>query len=196
MTIQNLTNAEKDAIMSDPYGWQTVYRMRDARFRLLYAGRGVGKSYLCATECLESASKGNSAWWIVPEQIHKTKAYRLLEKLTPTSAIKHNINWLSCMILSSGGSVNVISSLEARNNRGASKIDFAALDEAEMMDEDVYDAVQIVLSRRNGGGSLVGSQIPGLKEHWLRDLYKQKRDDPEWDCDMLTITPDFGAHNV
>lgn len=142
----------------------------DARFRVVCAGRRMGKTRLGVWECIDVALHGGRAWWIAPSFPIARVGWRPLKKLAsqiPGTEVR--LAEMSIMI-PNGGEVSVKSADNPDSLRGEG-LDLAVMDEHAFMKSSAFpEAVRPALSDKLGRALFI-STPRGRNHFW--DLYQR-----------------------
>ena len=162
MTVQSrMLHPGQHAIMAHP-----------ARFRVVACGRRWGKTELGKVALLDAARRGGFGWWIAPTYGMADEVWRSL-KGTLEGIWTEKDEQRRRLTLPGGGVIQVRSGHEPDTLRGAG-LDYAVLDEADFMPEEVWTAaVRPALSDRQGR-ALFLSTPNGL--NWFHRLYQRGLD--------------------
>jgi hypothetical protein len=150
-------------------GQREIYNS-DAQFCIVACGRQWGKSTLARIMLLEkAANEGKQCIWLAPVTDQTTTHWTYL--VQNLKKIKFPVQQISQqnreIYFYSGGSIVVRSTVLADNRRGRT-LDFAVLDEAAFMHEDVWNIIMPSLIVKQGRALLLST--PNGK-NWFYDLY-------------------------
>jgi len=149
------------------------------RFRLLVAGRGLGKTFLAQTELLRAArGRGRVAWYVAPSYKQaKRIAWGPLKQLTrPYWASKPSETDLRIEL--AGGGCIALHGADAYDGLRGAGLDFLVLDEfASMAPAAWHSALRPMLADRRGEALFIGT--PQGFNHFY-DMYSEATDRKDW----------------
>lgn len=160
-----------------------------ARFRALIAGRRFGKTRLIMLELLRAASEpGKNIWYIAPtyRQARQIMWSCLKTEIPQEYILKCNETDLS-MTLVTGSTISLRGADNPDSLRGVS-LDFAAFDEYDFIDKDVFPMVIRPMLLTTGGRAIFTGTPDGFGS--LYDLYLRGKssepDDLDWSSFQFT----------
>ena len=153
-----------------PHSGQERILRSEARFRVVACGRRFGKTETGKLALLCHFLRGGRCWWLAPTQRMADQVWRdLKQTLAPLQEAK--VSELRRRIDLPGGGMLAIRSTHIADNLRGAGLDFAVLDEAAFMDDQVWPQVlrPMLLERR--GDALFLSSPNG--HNWFWHLYQQ-----------------------
>lgn len=160
-----------------------------ARFRVLIAGRRMGKTYLSVRELARFAKEPNRKVMYVAPSYRMAKQIiwkDLKKKLLAINWVK-KINESELTILLVNGSEIMLRSADNYDSMRGLGVDFVVFDEfADIPLETWTEVVRPALSDRQGHAMFVGT--PKGVGNWAKDLYDkgQMADESDWDSWQFT----------
>lgn len=169
---------------------QRVIAKHRARFKVVVCGRRWGKTMLGMVVCLAGtqtaagqkvpgALEGGRWWWIAPTYQEGLEGWRYLMKLVaklPNTGVKQVGLTVT---FEGGGSIQIKTSDNPDNLRGAG-LDGAVFDEAAVMKAEVWEIViRPALADRQGAALFITTP---QHFNWVYDLWSRGQDDayPDW----------------
>lgn len=150
-----------------------------ARFRVVACGRRFGKTELGKRLILLHALMGEQCWWLAPTYRMAEAVWRDVKRMT--RPLKPDIEAQDRRLtLPDGGSITIRSTHVPDVLRGAG-LDYAVLDEAAYMTDEIWpEVVRPMLMDRRGGAAFL-STPNGFNGFWV--LYQLGLDgnEPEWE---------------
>ena len=148
-----------------------------ARFKVVDAGRRLGKTRLGVILCMAIGLAGGVAWWVAPTYGVASIGWRLLRQLAqqiPGTEIREGDRRIE---FQTGGIVQVKSADNPDGLRGEG-LDFVVLDEAAFIKEDAWSqALRPALSDRQGGALFISTP---RGRNWFFDLYNDAQGRDDW----------------
>ncbi len=153
-----------------PHSGQERILRSEARFRVVACGRRFGKTETGKLALLCRFLTGGRCWWLAPTLLMADQVWRdLKQTLAPLQEAK--VSELRRRIDLPGGGMLAIRSTHFADNLRGEGLDFAVLDEAAFMNDQVWPEVlrPMLLERR--GDALFLSSPNG--HNWFWQLYQQ-----------------------
>lgn len=150
------------------------------RFRVVVAGRRLGKSRLGMVEALRALFAGQLVWWVAPIRRQAQRvAYRPMRQMLAEPIRRGMVEpydgELSLRCARSGGEVVFLSAEEPDNIRGEGP-QLAILDEADFMAEEIWtNAVRPALTDSKGRALFLTT--PNVEGGWLHRLFQRGQQD-------------------
>ena len=158
----------------------------DGRFRLLCAGRRMGKTHLCIARLITwAASKPNSLNWYVTANYRMAKqiAWRQLKNMVPPEiCVKRNETDLM-VELANGSIISLKGADNADSLRGVS-LSSLVVDEAAYVKQEAWEMVLRPALSDQGGPAWFITTPAGL--NWFYDLWEQAQDLDDWSTHSYT----------
>ena len=158
----------------------------DGRFRLLCAGRRMGKTHLCIARLITwAASKPNSLNWYVTANYRMAKqiAWRQLKNMVPSEiCVKRNETDLM-VELANGSIISLKGADNADSLRGVS-LSSLVVDEAAYVKQEAWEMVLRPALSDQGGPAWFITTPAGL--NWFYDLWEQAQDLDDWSTHSYT----------
>jgi hypothetical protein len=164
------------------WGYQLDFARSPARFRVVAAGRQVGKSRTLAKVSLHAATTRPGILILVVSAGDEA-AKRLLADcvaLANTSELLRGSvidDGKSLLTLSNGSTIRSVPA-SIRQIRGW-PVDLLIVDEAGFIDNEIWDAALPAIIARPGSRVVVASSPWGSMEHWYRRLWNRGMDSPD-----------------
>ncbi len=181
-TLRDDAGAFADHVLGEPmWDYQLRFARSKARYRVVKAGRQVGKSTTLAKIALQVASTRANVLVLVVSA-GDDAAKRLLADCV---ALASRSELLSGSIVDDGKSLltltngSTIRSVPAsiRQIRGW-PVDLLIVDEAAFVDNDIWEAAEPAILARPGSRVIMTSSPWGSNEHWFRKLWNEGNDAP------------------
>jgi hypothetical protein len=177
-----------EAIVVRPHAAQRTVLEAEARFKVLDCGRRWGKTKLAAHVMLKHARKRKQMlWWVAPTYRVVKRGYKeILRQLPPdvivgTPPPDTNFDAGRPVVLKfKNGTVIEFFSAERPEGMLGEGVDFAILDEAGMMTENIWaQIVRPTLMDRKGGAIMISTP---RGRNWFYRAFRrgQDPDEPEW----------------
>ena len=167
-----------------PHPAQLLFHKSTARFRVLDCGRRFGKTLSSANEAIVVGTQKNNAviWIICPVYSQSQVSWRMLRKvLLPTPLVKKwhiSENYVELI----NGSTIWIKSSDNYDNLRSEGLDLAIMDEAAMMQPEVWiEVIRPSLGDKKGKAIFI-STPKGL--NWFYSLYlmgQDRKNNPDWE---------------
>jgi phage terminase large subunit len=158
----------------------------NARFRLLCAGRRMGKTHLCIARLITwAATKPNSLNWYVTANYRMAKqiAWRQLKAMVPPEiCVKRNETDLMVELVN-GSIISLKGADNADSLRGVS-LSTLVVDEAAYVKQDAWEMVLRPALSDQGGPAWFITTPAGL--NWFYDLWEQAQDLDDWSTHSYT----------
>ena len=161
----------------------------DKRFRVLVAGRRFGKTRLILCELLRAAAKPKSVVWYIAPTYRQARQimWETLKAETPGEYIaKCNETDLSMLLVN--GSVIALRGADNPDSLRGVSLHFAAFDEYDFIDQDVWPKVIRPMLTTTKGGAIFAGTPDGFGP--LYDLYLRgnsvEPDDADWSAYQFT----------
>lgn len=164
------------------WDYQLDFARSDARFRVVAAGRQVGKSRTLAKVSLFEAST-RAGILILVVSAGDEAAKRLLADCVAlanaSDALRGSVvdDGKSLLTLSNGSTIRSVPA-SIRQIRGW-PVDLLIIDEAGFIDNEIWDAALPAIISRPGSRVVVASSPWGTSEHWYRALWNRGMDSPD-----------------
>jgi hypothetical protein len=143
----------------------------DARFRVLIAGRRMGKTHLACVELLARAAARREAacYYVAPTyRMAKEIAWRQLKRMIPEGWLASSNETDLSVLLANGSTIALRGADKPDSLRGVG-LDFAVLDEFAWIDPAAWsDVLRPALADRGGGALFITSPAG---HNWAYDLY-------------------------
>jgi hypothetical protein len=153
---------------------QTQIANNPARYKVVASGRRFGKTELAKDCIINAALDGDHCWWLSPVYSMATDVWHSLENtLSPLSGYLEIAKGERNIYFPGGGKIGVRSAHAPDNLRGAG-LDFAVLDEAAFISEDVWPKIIRPMLLGRGGRAMFLSTPYGL--NWFYDLFIRGED--------------------
>jgi len=150
------------------------------RFRMLTAGRRLGKTHLCLVQLIAWAAekRGSLNWYIAPTyRAAKSIAWRQLKAMIPPQLFKGKNETDLSIELINGSRIELKGGESADSLRGNS-LSNVVLDEAAYIPRDAWEMViRPALSDQRGNAYFITTPS-GL--NWYYDLWEQAQDFDDW----------------
>ena len=180
------TRASVDALYEGLTAPQREVWDADGRFRLLCAGRRMGKTHLCIARLITwAASKPNSLNWYVTANYRMAKqiAWRQLKNMVPPEiCVKRNETDLM-VELTNGSIISLKGADNADSLRGVS-LSSLVVDEAAYVKQEAWEMVLRPALSDQGGPAWFITTPAGL--NWFYDLWEQAQDLDDWSTHSYT----------
>jgi phage terminase large subunit len=180
------TRASVDALYEGLTAPQREVWDADGRFRLLCAGRRMGKTHLCIARLITwAASKPNSLNWYVTANYRMAKqiAWRQLKNMVPPEiCVKRNETDLM-VELANGSIISLKGADNADSLRGVS-LSSLVVDEAAYVKQEAWEMVLRPALSDQGGPAWFITTPAGL--NWFYDLWEQAQDLDDWSTHSYT----------
>lgn len=170
-----------DVKLPDLHPTQYAVAKSNARFRVVCCGRRWGKTVLGVIECIRVASKGGRVWWVAPTFKQSMEGWLYLTRIIATFPGARKLESKLTVTFSGGGSIEIKTSDDPDNLRGAG-LDLVVLDEAASMQPIVwYQIIRPALADRGGRCVFIGTP---KHFNWFYDVYSQAETDTtgNWSC--------------
>jgi hypothetical protein len=151
-----------------------------ARYRVGVCGRQFGKTEVGKDTILERAIDGARCWWVAPVYAQATDVWREIKiTLEPMSHLLEISEGNRNIYFPGGGRIGVRSVHDHKRIRGEN-LDFAVLDEAAFMADEVWPSVIEPMLLKRKGNALFLSTPFGM--NWFYDIYMFGLDPgyPDW----------------
>jgi hypothetical protein len=155
-----------ERIVVRPHSAQREVLEKDARFKVLNCGRRWGKTKLAAHIALKKARKRNQMiWWVAPTYKVVKRGYKELLRQLPPDVLAApappdtNFDAGRSVILKFKNGTNIeFYSAERPEGMLGEGVDFAVLDEAALMPENIWaQVVRPTLMDRQGGAIMIST---------------------------------------
>jgi hypothetical protein len=150
---------------------QWEVHVSDARFRVLIAGRRMGKTHLSCVELLTRAAARSEAacYYVAPTyRMAKEIAWRQLKRMIPEGWLAASNETELSVLLANGSTIALRGADKPDSLRGVG-LDFAVLDEFAWIDPHAWsDVLRPALADRGGGALFITSPAG---HNWAYDLY-------------------------
>lgn len=182
--------APREIVLPPLHDAQRAIAKHRARFKVVVCGRRWGKTMLGMVVCMAGtttetgrkvpgALEGGRWWWIAPTYQEGLEGWRYLMRLVariPNTGVKQQGLMVT---FEGGGSIQIKTSDNPDNLRGAG-LDGAVFDEAAVMKAEVWEIViRPALADRQGAALFITTP---QHFNWVYDLWARGQDDayPDW----------------
>ncbi|MFR9803143.1 terminase large subunit domain-containing protein [Pseudonocardia sp. RS010] len=153
-----------------------------ARYRVICAGRQVGKSVLLAACALHTAATRRNATVLIisaGEDAAKRLLADVADLATSSAALRGSVldETRSSVTLSNGSVIRSVPASQ-RQVRGWA-VDLLIVDEAGFIDQDLWRAAEPAIIARPGSRVILASSPWGTPEHFFRALWNRGRSSPD-----------------
>lgn len=141
-----------------------------ARFRVVAAGRRLGKTITAQIESTLRLLKGQKIWFCSPTNENSKRVFREFEKMFhgwDESLVKINKTDMRIDFVRSGGFIEFKSLAEPDNLRGIG-LNFLIVDEAAFVMDHVFDEILMPMLLSDGGDALLISSTNGRNWFWQK----------------------------
>lgn len=182
-TVATDVQAFATAVLGRPlWPHQLELARSPARYRVVCAGRQVGKSTLLAVIALhEAATRRNTLTLIV--SAGETASRRLLEEAaglaTGSPLLRGSVLDESKSSLSLSNGSRVISVPASQRQIRGWPVDLLIVDEAGFVDQDVWRSAEPSIIARPGSRVILSSSPWGTSDHFFRALWSRGMDSPD-----------------
>ena len=164
------------------WSYQLVFARCAARFRVVVAGRQVGKSRTLAKVSLfEASTRANVLVLVVSagEEAAKRLLADCVALANGSDLLRGSVvdDGKSLLTLSNGSTIRSVPA-SIRQIRGW-PVDLLIVDEAGFIDNEIWDASLPAIIARPGSRVVVASSPWGSSAHWFRSLWNRGRDHPD-----------------
>jgi predicted phage terminase large subunit-like protein len=140
-----------------------------ARFKVVAAGRQVGKTSLGAAMCVAEAAKGGDVWWVAPSYPIGELGWKVIDGLCrQIPQTRFEGRPVFRITLPTGGTIQLRSADNPDSLRGAT-LNGVVFDEAAQAKELAWPTLRPTLAVRRGWAMFI-STPKGL--NWFHDLYQ------------------------
>lgn len=163
------------------------------RFKVIVAGRRLGKTLMCVEICFKSAFSGERVWWVAHTYSVAGIAWRmalsLINQIPKEFGIKVNIATRTITFTLSGGEWVFKSSDRPDTLRGEA-LNLLVMDEADFHKPDVYQEIlRPALADRKGKAIFIST--PKKENGWFHRLFKDGQNPniknvKSWQCSSYT----------
>ena len=170
--------------LPDLYPAQSIIRASQARFRVAACGRRFGKTQTGKHIILERALDGGRCWWLAPTYLMASAVWR--ELVNVLREVRPKINRSERYIELPGGGFIAVRSTHNEDSLRGEGLDFAVLDEAAFMSNNVWPAIVRPMLLESQGSALFLSTPYG--RNWFWDIYGLglNTNEPEWESFHFT----------
>jgi len=172
-----------DRVLGEPmWDYQLDFARSSARFRVVAAGRQVGKSRTLAKVSLhEATTRPNILILVVSagDEAAKRLLADCVALANASDALRGSIvdDGKSLLTLTNGSTIRSVPA-SIRQIRGW-PVDVLIIDEAGFIDNEIWDAALPAIISRPGSRVVIASSPWGSSEHWYRALWNRGMDSPD-----------------
>lgn len=172
----------RDVLCEGFWGYQAVFARCEARFRLVVAGRQVGKSRsLAKISLFEAVTRSRVLVLVVSagEEAAKRLLADCVDLASASAVLRGSIVEQGKTLLSftNGSMIRSVPASE-KQIRGW-PVDLLIIDEAAFVPNEIWDAALPAIIARPGSRVIMTSSPWGSVEHWFRKLWNRGRDAPD-----------------
>jgi hypothetical protein len=183
-----------DRVLGEPmWPYQVDMACDDAEYRIVVAGRQVGKSRSLAKIALHFSSTRSNVFVLIISATDDA-AKRLLADVgnlaagSPLLRGSVVVSDKSLLTLTNGSQIKSVPA-SIKQIRGW-PVDLLIVDEAGFVDNEIWDAAEATIAARPGARVIVTSSPWGSMEHWFRKMWNRGNDSPDatyrsWHWSML-----------
>lgn len=161
-----------------PYPAQAAILDSTARFRVAACGRRFGKTETGKHAIIQLAMQSKRCWWLAPTYLMASAVWRSL--VNTVRKLQPHINRSERYIELPGGGFIAVRSTHNEDSLRGEGLDFAVLDEAAFMGNNVWPAIIRPMLLESQGSALFLSTPYG--RNWFYDVYNMGLDllENEW----------------
>jgi hypothetical protein len=166
------------------YPAQAIIRNSPTRFRVAACGRRFGKTQTGKHIILDYALNSARCWWLAPTYLMASAVWR--ELVNVLREMRPKINRSERYIELPGGGFIAVRSTHNEDSLRGEGLDFAVLDEAAFMSNNVWPAIVRPMLLESQGSALFLSTPYG--RNWFWDIYGMGLDPAELEWDSFHFT--------